>query len=89
MNRALKAANSRIAELETELAALQQQAAAPPPAAEPAETPKMPRRARGSRKAAIDPGDAVPPGVAVQEPQELDEEAQAARDALDDNLSAS
>lgn len=35
----------------------------------------------------VDPGDAVPPGVAVIEPEPLDDEARAARDALTSNLS--
>jgi hypothetical protein len=35
----------------------------------------------------LDPGDAVPPGVAVQEPTPLDQEAEAARASLEENLS--
>lgn len=35
----------------------------------------------------IDPGDAVPPGVAVIEPEPLDDEAKRARDALTSHLS--
>ena len=88
MNRAMKAATSRVAELEAEVATLHEQAAAAQVAPEPAEAPKAPRRTRAARKAAIDPGDAVPPGVAVEEAQPLDEEATAARDALEENLSA-
>ena len=86
MNRAMKAATSRVAELETEVARLQEAAEAAQATPEPTPAPKMARRPRGSRKAPIDPGDAVPPGVAVEEPGSLDEEAQAARDALEDNL---
>ena len=89
MNRAFKAANSRIAELETELAELREQAATAQAAAKPAKEAKAPRAARAPRKAAIDPGDTVPPGVAVEEPQPLDEEARAAPDALEEHLSAS
>ena len=48
----------------------------------PARRGKLLGRAR-----TIDPGDAMPPGVAVQQPQPLDEEAVAARDALDEHLS--
>ena len=89
MNRAFKAANSRIADLEAELAELREQAAAAAQAAaKPVKEAKAPRVARASRKAPIDPGDAVPPGVAVEEPQPLDEEAQTARDALEGHLSA-
>jgi septal ring factor EnvC (AmiA/AmiB activator) len=87
MNRAFKAANSRIADLETELAELREQAAAAQPVTKPVKEAKAPRAARASRKASIDPGDAVPPGVAVEEPQPLDEEAQTARDALEEHLS--
>lgn len=89
MNRAIKAANSRIADLETEVAELRDQAAATQAAAKPVKEAKPPRAARASRKAPIDPGDAVPPGVAVEESQPLDEEARAARDALEEHLSAS
>ena len=87
MNRAFKAANSRIADLEAELAKLREQAAAVQVVAKPVKEAKAPRAARASRKAPIDPGDAVPPGVAVEEPQPLDEEAQTARDALEEHLS--
>jgi hypothetical protein len=34
----------------------------------------------------IDPGDAVPPGVAVQEPAPLDAEAEIARENLEEKL---
>jgi chromosome segregation ATPase len=89
MNRMIKAASSRIAELETELAELREQAAAVQVVAKPVKEAKAPRAARTSRKAPIDPGDAVPPGVAVEEPQPLDEEAQMAQDALEEHLSGS
>jgi hypothetical protein len=89
MNRAFKAANSRIADLEAELAELREQAAAVQVVAKPVKEAKAPRAARTSRKAPIDPGDAVPPGVAVEEPQPLDEEAQMAQDALEEHLSGS
>ena len=89
MNRAFKAANSRIADLEAELAELREQAAAAAQAAaKPVKEAKAPRAARSSRKALIDPGDAAPPGVAVEESQPLNEEAQTARDALEEHLSA-
>jgi hypothetical protein len=38
------------------------------------------------RSSEIDPGDAVPPGVAVEEPAPPDAEAEAARESLDDQL---
>jgi DNA repair exonuclease SbcCD ATPase subunit len=87
MNRTIKAANNRIAELEIELAELREQASAAQAVAKPVKEAKAPRAARTSRKAPIDPGDAVPPGVAVEDPQPLDEEAQTARDALEEHLS--
>ena len=83
-NRTVKAANKRIAELEAEVAQLQEQAARPvaTPTAE-----KVVRRGRPPRSREIDPGDAVPPGVAVLDPEPLDAEAEAARDALEEKLS--
>jgi Tfp pilus assembly protein PilX len=89
MNRAFKAANSRIADVETEIAELREQAAATQAAATPVKEARAPRAARAARKTTIDPGDAVPAGVAVEEPQPLDEEAQTAQDALEERLSAS
>ena len=83
-NRAAKAANQRIEALEAEVARLQEQTARPAAAAKAS---KVIRRARQPRGREIDPGDAVPPGVAVLEPEPLDAEAEAARDALEDKLS--
>jgi hypothetical protein len=88
MKRTIKAANNRIAELETEIAELREQAAATQAAAKPIKEAKAPLAAREPRKATVDPGGGVPPGVAVEEPQPSDEEAQAARDALEEHLSA-
>ena len=79
-NRAAKAATQRIAELEADLARLQEEAARPPVVGKPAK----PRKA--APRPAVDPGDAVPPGVAVATPEPMDEEAVAARAALDENL---
>lgn len=87
MNRACKAANNRIADFETELAELREQAARAQAAAKPVKEAKAPRAARASQNTTIDPGDAVPPGVAVEEPQPLDEEDRAARDASEEHLS--
>ena len=83
-NRTAKAANRRIDELEAEVARLQEQAVQPV-AAPPAE--KVVRRGRPPRSREINPGDAVPPGIAVLDPEPLDAEAEAARDALEENLS--
>ena len=60
MNRAFKAANSRIADLETEVAELREQAASVQVVAKPVKEAKAPRAGRSSRKAPIDLGDAVP-----------------------------
>ena len=58
------------------------------PAAPSAAEAKTARRGRppGSSKV-VDPVDAVPPGVAVQTPEPLDEEAAAAWYALEEDLS--
>ena len=88
-NRTAKATARRIAELEEQVAQLQAEAAQPAaPPAPPAADAKIVRRGRPpGRRKGIDPGDAVPPGAAVQDPKPLDEEASAARDALEENLS--
>ena len=70
---AAKAATSQVANMETPLAQQPQQRA-----------PKRTRQTRPSRER--DPGDAVPPGVAVLEPQPMDAEARAAHDALEEHL---
>ena len=79
-NRAAKAANKRINELEAELARLQEETTRPSiaPKAE-----KVARRGRQARGREIDPGFAVPPGVAVLAPEPPDAEAEAARDTLE------
>ncbi len=88
-NRNAKVAVRRIAELEAKVSQLEVdmvtvEASAAPPAAEA----KTARRGRPpGRSKVVDPGDAVPPGVAVQTPESLDEAAAAARDALEGNLS--
>ena len=88
-NRTAKAAARRIAELEEQVAQLQAEAAQPTaPPAPPIAEAKIVRRGRPpGRRKGIDPGDAVPPGVAVQDSEPLDEEAIAAREALEENLS--
>jgi hypothetical protein len=80
-NKAAKAAAARISELETQVAQLERRVAAAPATVQ---QPKPARAKRRSRE--IDPGDAVPPGVAVQEPAPLDEEAETALENLEEHL---
>src|SRR5208282_671988 len=85
-NRAAKMAAARIAELEDQVALLENQPAPPrpppPAAAAPAPAKRGPKPAgpvRSKRqRRGVDPGDAVPPGVAKQEPAPLDEAAETA-----------
>ena len=70
----------RVAELEARVATLERPTQAR--GAPPADTPT--RRRPGPRN--FDPGDAVPPGVAVIEPEPLDDEAKAALDNLEHKL---
>ena len=88
-SRAANLAQGRIAELEGQVEQLQAQAVKPVmPSPAEAEV-KASRRGRSPvRKKAVDPADAVPPGVAVEEPEPMDPEAEAARNALEENLSA-
>ena len=83
-NKAAKAAAARISELEAQVAGLQKQAAPAPASPQQAIPAKPPRAKRASRE--IDPGDAVPEGVAVQEPGPLDEEAETALEHLEEHL---
>jgi hypothetical protein len=84
-NKAAKVATARIAELEAQVAQLEKTLAAPPP---PVHEPKPAKLARAKRRSReIDPGDAVPPGVAVEEPEPLDDEAETALENLDAHLS--
>ena len=88
-SRAAKLAERRIAELEAQVEHLQGEGAKTAAPAVQEEEAKRSRRGRPpGRKNAIDPGDAVPPGVAVLQPGPMDAEAEAARDALEENLSA-
>ena len=78
-NKAAKAAAARIAELEDEVTRM---------AKRPAPIP-VTRAKRASAKPQgreVDPGDAVPPGVAPQAPQPLDQEAEAALGQLEEHL---
>jgi len=84
-NRTAKAAAARINELEILVAQLEQQQAAPPPAATPAKAKAAAGR-RPKQRREVDPGDAVPPGVAVETPEPMDAEAEAALENLEQNL---
>ena len=87
-SRAAKLAERRIAELEAQVEHLQGEGAKTAISAAREGEAKRSRRGRPpGRKNAIDPGDAVPPGVAVLEPAPMDPEAEAARNALEENLS--
>ncbi len=93
--RAAKQATARIEELEAQLAAKPAATApraasrTPKPAAK-ADAPVAPRKTRARRGQAVsderDPGDAVPPGVAVAEPEPMDEEATTAFENLQAHL---
>ena len=80
INKAARAAVLRIGELEEQLAQATKRAASPA-AQRPAKTAVAKRQPRE-----IDPGDAVPPGVAVLEPQPLDQEAEVALENLEEHL---
>ncbi len=87
-SRAAKLAERRIAELEAQVEHLQGEAAkTAAPVTQKGEAKRSRRGRPPGRKNAIDPGDAVPPGVAVLEPAPMDAEAEAARNALEENLS--
>jgi len=85
--RAAKTAAARIAELEDQVARLEKQAAAPSAPAKDGSKPTAPARGKRQRRD-IDPGDAMPPGVAVQEPAPLDEAAETALENLEEHLKA-
>ena len=80
-----KTAASRIAELEDQVAQFEKNEKK---LSRPASAPRRrkPAEQAGPQHREIDPGDAVPPGVAVQEPSPLDEEAETARDNLEEHL---
>ena len=87
-SRAAKLAERRIAELEAQVEHLQGEAAkTATPAVQEGEAKRSRRGRPPGRKNAIDPGDAEPPGLAVLEPAPADPEAEAARGALEANLS--
>ena len=79
--KAAKTAAARIAELEDEAAALAKQVTPQAASAKRSVTRSTARRGRN-----IDPGDAVPPGVAIQEPEPMDREAETALENLEEHL---
>ena len=86
-NKAAKLAAKRVAELEEQVAQLEKEldtSRVPVIAQAEAKTAAIARKTRQPRS--IDPGDAVPPGVAVLEPAPMDEEAKAALDSMEHNL---
>ncbi len=84
-NRAAKTAAARIAELEDQVAQFEKSMASQAVVAK--RGVKSPSSARaGRRTRSIDPGDAVSPGVAVEEPAALDLEAETARENLEEHL---
>ena len=78
-NRAAKLSAARMAELEGEVARLQTQLAAM--SAQPTALPES-----GSPTRDIEPGDAVPPGVAPADPEPADREAEIGRENLEAHL---
>jgi len=84
-NRAAKTAAARIAELEEQVERLDKEIARQTVPSDGGPTAaSAPRSTR--RRRAIDPGDAVPPGVAVEEPAPLDAEAETALENLEHHL---
>ncbi len=84
-NKSAKAAAIRIAELEEQVAQFEKQAALQSAAAKKDKKPVKPTGAKRQSRG-VDPGDAVPPGVAVQEPEPLDNEAETALENLEEHL---
>jgi hypothetical protein len=85
-NRSAKAAVARIAELEAQVARLEKQVAVQTVRAESSRPAAPPKGRRRVQHREIDPGDAVPPGVAVAEPASPDLEAELARENLEEHL---
>jgi hypothetical protein len=75
--RAARTSGARIAELEAQVRELEARVASLTPA---------PKRPRTRRPREIDPGDSVPEGVAVLEPQPMDTEAETALENLEQHL---
>ena len=84
--KAAKTAAARIAELEDQVARLGKRLAAQGKAAVSGQAAASPTGRRRAKRREIDPGDAVPPGVAVEEPAAPDREAETARNNLEERL---
>src|SRR3954447_18456469 len=82
--KAAKTAAAHIAELEEEVVRLEKQIAS-----QAASAKRSAKRSEARGRRSIDPGDGVPPGIAVAEPEALDEEAEKALENLDEHLVAS
>lgn len=82
LKRAASEATDRIAHLEGKLSRQERHAAKP----DASRAGRKPRRQPAIETPDHDPGDAVPPGVAVQEPQPLGEADQAVLDHLNEEL---
>jgi hypothetical protein len=81
--KAAKTAAARIAELEEEVARLEKQIAS-----QGASAKRSAKRSEARGRRSIDPGDAVPPGIAVAEPEAPDQEAEKALENLEEHLAA-
>ncbi|MCW3477721.1 hypothetical protein [Limobrevibacterium gyesilva] len=81
-----KTAAARITELEEQVGRLEKQLAAQATASGGGRPASSPKGRRGARRREIDPGDSVPPGVAVGEPAPPDLEAETARENLEAHL---
>ena len=84
-NREAKTKAARIAELEEQLVQLEKQSAARAAGVDDNRASPAPK-SRRARHREIDPGDSVPPGVAVEEPAPLDLEAETALANLEERL---
>jgi hypothetical protein len=94
-NRTAKTTAARVAELEEQVARLEKQLTAQANDAAgggggrsaPASKPALPSKSgRRPKRREINPGDALPPGVAVEEPALPDPEAETARENLEEKL---
>lgn len=83
--RAAKTAAARIAELENQVVQFEKQAVAQTAPAKRSSKPSPTARSKRESKG-IDPDDAVPPGVAIEEPSALDQEAKTVRANLEEHL---
>ena len=88
MRAAARQADDRMGELEAEVSRLED-ALAKASRTAPTKAPRAAgvRARKQSTPGERDPGDGVPPGVAVQDPEPLDQEAEAALASLEEKLS--